>query len=222
MLVSIPMVRRTPESTSADRDPPWREPTQERSRRRVEAMLQAAAAQIAEHGVDRLSMSRVAADAGVPIGSLYQFFPDRDALLARLMARYLDRLDRDIAERYRGVTTIEDFVAASEGLVGAVYESLAGDPAFAEIWTGIQASKAVRHLDLESSRRNATLLFDILRPLVDPAHEDARLHTACFLICDLIGATARTAMGMPREDGDLLVREFEAMARVYMMTFLPV
>ena len=78
----------------------------------------------------------------------------------------------------------------------------------------------LRHLDLQSSRRNADLLFATLRPLVDARHEDARLHTACFLICDLIGATARSAMGMDREEGERLVREFEALSRAYMLTFL--
>ncbi|TKB29290.1 MAG: helix-turn-helix transcriptional regulator, partial [Mesorhizobium sp.] len=51
---------------------PRRAPTQQRSRERVERMLAAAAALIAEQGSDAMRMGEVAERAGVSIGSLYQ------------------------------------------------------------------------------------------------------------------------------------------------------
>src|SRR5205809_464260 len=63
-------------------------PTQQRSRERVERMLAAASEIIEKHGSDAMRMSEVAERAGVPIGSLYQFFPDKRALIRTLAERY--------------------------------------------------------------------------------------------------------------------------------------
>lgn len=77
---------------------PQRRPGQER----VAALLEAAAAVIAEKGYDGTTMAEVAARAGAQIGSLYRFFPNKDvlanALIERFHARVADlfnAIDRD-------------------------------------------------------------------------------------------------------------------------------
>ena len=59
-------------------------------RERVEALLSAAAAAFAEHGLAAATMAEIAARADARIGSLYRFFPSKDALAAALMQRYID------------------------------------------------------------------------------------------------------------------------------------
>jgi class 3 adenylate cyclase len=80
--------------------------------------------------------------------------------------------------------------------------------------------EAIRHLDLQDSRRNARFLFETVRRLAGPEAPDDRLLQACFLICDLAGSTRRTALGMPREEGERLVREYARMARAYLRSVL--
>src|SRR3954454_21074928 len=75
-----------------------RVPTQQRSRERVERMLAAASEIIEKHGSDAMRMSEVAERAGVPIGSLYQFFPDKGALIRTLAERY-NALGRECIEK---------------------------------------------------------------------------------------------------------------------------
>jgi AcrR family transcriptional regulator len=65
-------------------------PQQERSRRRVEAMIDAAERLIGEHGYDAVTTTQVAEAAGVTVASLYQFFPDKKALAQVLAQRYVD------------------------------------------------------------------------------------------------------------------------------------
>jgi AcrR family transcriptional regulator len=73
-----------------------REPVQERSAARVQRMLDAAAELLDRLGYDATTTSAVAQAAGVSVGSLYQFFPDRRAVLqalaVRSFARFSDRL----------------------------------------------------------------------------------------------------------------------------------
>lgn len=198
----------------------WREPTQERSRRRVEAILGAARRLIDEKGSEALKMREVAETAGVPIGSLYQFFPDRNALLACLFARHLGVVGETVRDCFDAATTVEEFEDAAETLISSLHRMLVEDPALVDLWNGIQASKAIRHLDLQDSRRNARFLFETVRRLTGPKGSDERLFQACFLICDLAGSTSRTALGMPRREGERLVREYARMARAYLRAVL--
>src|SRR5690349_2862544 len=94
-----------------------RVPTQQRSRERVERMLVAATALIEEGGSDAMKMSEVAERAGVPIGSLYQFFPDKGALI-RTLAERCNQLGRDCIEKELApVGTLDELSAAFARLV---------------------------------------------------------------------------------------------------------
>ena len=75
-----------------------RQPRQTRGQRRVELLLDAAAQVIAEHGLEGATAEAIAAQARTAKGSFYQFFPNRDAVLAALALRYADEM-RAIHER---------------------------------------------------------------------------------------------------------------------------
>ena len=65
-------------------------PRQSRGRQRVEDLLDAAAAEISSAGYDAATMSAIAARARASIGSLYQFFPNKVAIVQALRQRYCD------------------------------------------------------------------------------------------------------------------------------------
>jgi AcrR family transcriptional regulator len=68
---------------------PRKRPKQERSEATVEAILQAAAQIFERHGYAAGTTNRIADRAGVSIGSLYQYFPNKDAILVALVHRHL-------------------------------------------------------------------------------------------------------------------------------------
>jgi AcrR family transcriptional regulator len=71
---------------------PRKTPTQARSQVTCEAIVRAAELVLEEHGADGLTTTRVAKKAGVSVGSLYQYFPHKDALVAALVERYMLQL----------------------------------------------------------------------------------------------------------------------------------
>lgn len=88
-----------PEETApAAPDAYRRRPRQPRGQKRVELLLDAAAAVIAQHGLEAATAEAIALEAHTAKGSLYQFFPNRDAVLAALALRYADEM-RAIHER---------------------------------------------------------------------------------------------------------------------------
>lgn len=72
-------------------------PQQKRSRELVEKLLDATATTIAERGLDNTTTNHIAEKAGVSIGSLYQYFPDKQALVEGL----LERMGRGVGENFR-------------------------------------------------------------------------------------------------------------------------
>lgn len=82
--------------------PKAKTPSQDRGQRRVDLLLDAAAELILVHGAEGLKMDMVAKQAATSPGSLYQFFPNRAALLTALMERFgaqLSALAQQIVEQ---------------------------------------------------------------------------------------------------------------------------
>jgi AcrR family transcriptional regulator len=68
-----------------------KEPKRERGKQRVAALLDAGAELFAEKGYEATSMTEIASRAGAAIGSLYQFFPSKEALAEALFDRFAER-----------------------------------------------------------------------------------------------------------------------------------
>jgi AcrR family transcriptional regulator len=71
---------------------PRKQPKQERSQATVEAILTATTHILTESGYDQFTTNRVAERAGVSIGSLYQYFPNKDALIFALAAHHAEQM----------------------------------------------------------------------------------------------------------------------------------
>lgn len=81
-------------------------PLQSRGKDTVEAILEAAGAQIDLEGLHRLTTRRIAQEAGISIGALYEYFPNKESIILALTERWMRQI-YDVAERlhpHHGVT----------------------------------------------------------------------------------------------------------------------
>ena len=74
------------------RTKPRKSPTQQRSQLTVAALLKAAAHILVKEGYESASTNRIAEAAGVSIGSLYQYFPSKEALVAAVVDRHMQEM----------------------------------------------------------------------------------------------------------------------------------
>lgn len=103
-------------STEAE---PRKLPRQRRSAETVERILTAAARIFDERGYGGTTTNHVALEAGVSIGSLYQYFPNKDALLVALAERHVD----DVARRFGSrLDTLREERPSIEGTVRALLD----------------------------------------------------------------------------------------------------
>jgi AcrR family transcriptional regulator len=114
----------------ADDDTEARRPQQARGQRRVEAILDAAAALIAEAGVADLTMQAIAQRSRTASGSLYHFFPDRDAVLRALAERHVRGLRGVLAATRAGLAAAQAKADGAPIPAAALVDQMLG-PAFA-------------------------------------------------------------------------------------------
>lgn len=134
-----------------------RVPTQERSRRRVATVLDAAARLVVEDGVESLSTRDIAHAAGVPIATLYQYFADKDAVLIALAQRDMDEMDAEVAEAVAALEapTVESVVRATMEAFVRVYHRRRS---FVEIYLRGRTNLAVHQFGREHNERTAASL----------------------------------------------------------------
>lgn len=187
-----------------------RQPTQARARERVERLLSVATEMIAETGSDAMRMTELAERAGVPIGSLYQYFPDKAAILRLLAIRVMERVREMLRRTIEGLDDPKEALARIDLALVGYYQLFLTEPVTRDIWSATQSDKALQELDIEDSRVNAGLFFDAMKPVV-PKHNHARLKAASFLLMQLSGAAVRLAIAVDRKEGDRLMMEYRFM-----------
>ncbi|MGH8573382.1 MAG: TetR family transcriptional regulator [Gammaproteobacteria bacterium] len=113
-----------------------REPVQRRSAARVSAILDACAALLDEFDYDELTTSKIAERAGVPIGSLYQYFPDKRAVVQALTMRNLDAFSVEVERIFADDRAPNGWREAVDRVIDAYLQMLDEVPGFGRIRFG--------------------------------------------------------------------------------------
>ena len=109
---------------------PRKKPRQRRSEATVEAILQASARILVEGGPGALNTNAVADLAGVSVGSLYQYFPNKTAIMAELIRRKRARLVAGL--RQAADVEADSLDVALEALIAATIRHQEGWPQLAQ------------------------------------------------------------------------------------------
>ena len=119
-----------------------RVPSQQRSRRRVEAILDATERLVLTEGVEALTTRAIATEAGVPVASLYQYFGDKEAVLLALAGRDMEEMDAQVAADLAAlpVLSVSTVVSTAMNAFVTVYRRR---PAFVEIYLRGRTNVAV-------------------------------------------------------------------------------
>lgn len=197
--------------TDADPTAARRTPSQARSRERLERIQTVACELIAKTGSDQVKMSEVAALAGISIGSLYQYFPDKSALVRSLFERYSAQCRGYIAETLAEVTDLSSLLTAFDGLVDVYLEVVMAEPVMRDIWFGTQADKQLAALQLAESRVQGALLADAMRKVHSGVAPEV-IERRAFLIWELGEAAVRLAIAVGPEEGKALVDIYKRMS----------
>ena len=123
----------TAPSAAASRTDARRRPQQQRSRAKVDAILAAANALVAQNGADALTTTLVAERAGVAVGSLYQYFDGVPAIVEALVARHADLFGEHL-RAHLADTRFKRKRDAANAALDALITYYRSDAAFRSLW----------------------------------------------------------------------------------------
>jgi AcrR family transcriptional regulator len=187
-----------------------RAPAQQRSRERLERILAVASDLIARKGSDQMKMSEIADLAGISIGSLYQYFPDKSAIIRTLAERYNGESRKCIETAFADVRGLDGLLAAYSGLVDQYYQIVLAEPVMRDIWSGMQVDRQLAEIELAESRAAGALLAAAMMR-IRPDSDPERTASTAFLIWHLGEATVRLAVSYDAVEGAALVNDFKRM-----------
>ncbi len=192
-----------------------RVPRQARSRERLARMLDAAEALLVAEGPGALTTTRVAEEAGVSIGSLYQYLPDKEAIVEALAGRYLaefEGLMEALAEEASAAP--ERWTDPVGRLVDAFAQRYRERPGYRALWFGREMTPGLRAADRDNKTALAAGLLGVLRELGLPG--GPALGTAAragVLVADALLQEAFRSDGQGEPE---LIEEAKRILRLYL------
>jgi AcrR family transcriptional regulator len=172
---------------------PRKLPRQARAKATVDAIVEATTQVLLEEGYDNFTTARAAARAGVSVGSLYQYFPNKAALAAAVVDRccetFLVAFESALARRHRA--TLADGIRA---IIDVTLISHRLTPALHRIVLDLAPRIGVAERTENVSRAAAKAIEDMLERHADEISPDIDIAAAATLIETVLEALAHRAV----------------------------
>ena len=166
--------------------------SQDRSRATVDALVEATARILVKDGFDKASTNRIAEAAGVSVGSLYQYFPGKEALVAAVMERHQRDLTAVVSTVLAEVGDLP-LAAAARRLVAAAIAAHRVDPTLHRVL----AEQTPRTGALADAEAFNSSFYDLFRDYLERHRQELRsvdLDLAAFVCVTSIEALTHTAV----------------------------
>lgn len=181
----------------------------------VERLVAAARTVVERDGYEAFSTNRVAAEAGVSPGSLYQYFPDKHALVAAVLERHTAEVSEQVAAALadRLGDTGPGMVRAT---AAALLDALSADPELLRVVTDElpRARNGERLQALERRVRELVVAYLAARPGATRSRDHAR--TAWVLVTTVEHLTVRYVLDRPPVDREAFLDEVVALCGGYL------
>jgi AcrR family transcriptional regulator len=195
-----------------------RSPKQDRSRERVEEILGAAKQLIGEKGIDAVKMREIAALAGGPISSLYQYFPNKSSIVSMLHNQWIAELDSVLDTGLAEAKNLDEICNAAVSMLDYYYQRIAADPAILDMINAVQADKSSKGADIAATRRHADQFSESARGFIPEPRFDA-FQRVTFLMFQLASGAVRLALSLGPEESDAVIGDYKIMIRTQLAAF---
>jgi AcrR family transcriptional regulator len=190
-----------------------RKPVQQRSAKRVEKMLDSCAALIDEVGYDAVTTTLIAKRAQVAVGSLYQFFPDKRAVVQALTQRNLEKFMQIAQQRLQEVDH-SHWWDVVDSMLDVYVQMHRETPGFSKVHFGDVVDTRL----LDSQRDNNTVVADSLVAMMstqlDLPHE--QISTPVAIAVEAADALLKLAFRRDPDGEQAIVDETKHLIKVYL------
>lgn len=195
-------------------------PAQERSRERVARILDAAAHEFADRGVEAATIEAIAERAETSVGSIYQFFPNKRALYEAIGDQYL----QEVRALFALVVSEETTRAPWRDVIRATIDAFATlhrtSVTFRAIWSNVFYSRrfldAGQALNRELAERAEGVFGKLAKKKIPPAQRKLMATVAI----ETLSALLLLSQDRPRTQGDALIGEAKVIVERYLEPYL--
>ena len=190
-------------------------PVQARAAFSVESILEATLQVLLDFGQARLTTTRVAARAGVSVGTLYQYFPNKNALLQMVMERHMNEIAQVVETACAGLHG-QPLAEMAQGVVQAFLTAKLGNlPKSRALYAFSNDLDRVKIVECTSARNRAAIAA-MLRTSPDRLRTDPTV--AAGMLADMLAGVARRIVEAerPKEHADAVQRELVVAATAYL------
>jgi AcrR family transcriptional regulator len=192
---------------------------QERSAARVQRMLDAAAALLDEVGYEATTTSLIATRAGVSVGSLYQFFPDRRAVLQALAVRSFERFAGLLGERIE-VAPVRSWQDAVDVVIDVYVEFTRNEPAAQVLSFGGPVDRHMLDPENDNNAVVAQALGDVLRTVRPDLPSDPSLELALRVAVEAGDGVLDLAFRTDPSGDAVVVAQAKRLIKAYLASYL--
>lgn len=161
---------------------PRKSPVQRRSAATVAALHTATIQVLTQEGLNRCTTTRVAARAGMSVGSLYQYYPNRDALLAAVLEQHLNGVATAVEQAALGARG-KRIAEMAQRLVAAFVGAKLHDPLASKALYSVASELGGAQIAQRMHQRMAAAVSQMLE-----SAEDARFASASVTAAIALGA----------------------------------
>ena len=197
-----------------------RVPRQARSRARLQRMLDAADELLAAEGAGAFTTTRIATVAGVPVGSVYRYFPDKETIVQALAVRYWSDFE-DLVAAAAEADEREPLEDPGAAVIDALAAGFRARPGFLALWYGGLRTEQVRNATRPTRTAIAASVARILAVHYPSAAEEERA-TAARMVVLAGDAMLREAFRQDPDGDPELLAETKVMIDAYLTARLAV
>ncbi len=191
----------------ASRINPRKQPKQKRSIQRLEMILEAAQSLIITHGIAQMKMTDIASHAGVPVGSVYQFFPEKAAILKAILDRRLTDLTQAVKTRLTDVRSEADARARIVDLINAGAHIHLHDPICRELWMATSIDPDLGRLQYQAHEDIGGLAHDVLGPFARDGQSDSKQDR--FILASVLTGSVLRCLAEGNDRAGALLEEWK-------------
>jgi AcrR family transcriptional regulator len=189
---------------------------QARSQATVDALLRATARILVRDGYDRASTNKIAALAGVSVGSLYQYFPSKESLVAALMREHVEQMAELMRSAFSRLSALPLAEAARE-VVHLMIEAHALDPKLHRVLV----EQVPRIGDLDRVEAIGLEMVALTHAFLEQRRDELVVHDlelAAFVVVSIVESLTHTAVLVrPELLGEAFEREVTAAVTRYLI-----
>lgn len=149
---------------------PRKEPNQERAKETVETIVAATAHILEKDGFENISTNKIAEKAGVSIGSLYQYFPTKDAIFNFMMERYM----KSQTALIDGILENRDMTMDLRSTIGLIISAILETKRKQAKFNKLFVQKLMSFTTYEALNRQDQYLIDLFKRHLEPHRKEIR------------------------------------------------